>query len=97
VRREEIADIIKPDAFSPFVLVTGSGSRFSVHNPDFVDLPPIPEEADPDVPSFMIVYTKNGVPRFIALENISRDRVQAHGSVIVLCINPVFERASNTD
>jgi hypothetical protein len=30
VTREEIADIIKPDAFSPFVIVTGSGSRFSV-------------------------------------------------------------------
>jgi hypothetical protein len=70
VTREEIADIIKPDAFSPFVIVTGSGSRFSVNHPDFVDLPPIPEEVDPDIPSFMIVYTKNGVPRFIALENI---------------------------
>ena len=70
VTREEIADIIKPDAFSPFVIVTGSGSRFSVNHPDFVDLPPIPEEIDPTVPSFMIVYTKNGVPRFIALENI---------------------------
>ena len=70
VTREEIADIIKPDAFSPFVIVTGSGSRFSVNHPDFVDLPPIPEEVDPDIPSFMIIYTKNGVPRFIALENI---------------------------
>ena len=68
--REEIADIIRPEAFSPFVIVTGSGCRFSVDHPDFADLPPIPEEVDPDVPSFMIVYTKNGVPRFIALENI---------------------------
>ena len=25
VTREEIADIIRPDAFSPFVIVTGSG------------------------------------------------------------------------
>ncbi|HXM04268.1 MAG TPA: hypothetical protein VN939_16785 [Chthoniobacterales bacterium] len=70
VTREEIADIIRPDAFSPFVIVTGSGSRFSVDHPDFADLPPIPEEVDPDIPSFMIVYTKNGVPRFIPLENI---------------------------
>jgi hypothetical protein len=70
VTREEIADIIRPDAFSPFVIVTGSGSRFSVNHPDFVDLPPIPEEVDPAIPSFMVVYTRNGVPRFIALENI---------------------------
>jgi hypothetical protein len=70
VTREEIADIISPESFSPFVTVTGCGSRFSVSHPDFVDLPPVPEEVDPDVPSFMVVYTKNGVPRFIALQNI---------------------------
>lgn len=68
--REEIADIIRPEAFSPFVIVTGSGSRFSVNHPDFVDLPPIPEEIDPTVPSFVIIYTKTGVPRLISLANI---------------------------
>ena len=61
--REEIADIIRPDGFSPFVIVTGSGSRFSVNHPDFVDLPPIPDEIDPSVPFFVIVYTKTSVPR----------------------------------
>jgi hypothetical protein len=70
VTREEIADIIRPDGFSPFVIVTGSGNRFSVNHPDFVDLPPVPEEIDPTVPSFVVVYTKNGVPRFITLANI---------------------------
>jgi hypothetical protein len=68
--REEIADIIKPEGFSPFVIVTGSGNRFSVHHPDFVDLPPIPEEVDPAVPSFVIVYTKSGVPRLITLATV---------------------------
>ena len=68
--REEIADIIRPEAFSPFVIVTGSGSRFSVNHPDFVDLPPIPEEIDPTVPSFVIIYKKTGVPRLISLANI---------------------------
>jgi len=70
VTREEIADIIRRETFAPFVIVTGSGNRFSVNHPDFIDLPPIPEEVDPAVPSFVIVYTKNGVPRFITLANI---------------------------
>jgi hypothetical protein len=70
VTREEIADIISPEAFSPFVIVTGSGGRFLVNHPDFVDLPPVPEEVDPAVPSFVIVYTKTGVPRLISLANI---------------------------
>jgi hypothetical protein len=70
VTREEIADIIRPEAFSPFVIVTGSGGRFSVNHPDFVDLPPVPEEIDPAVPSFVIVYTKTGIPRLISLANI---------------------------
>jgi hypothetical protein len=68
--REEIADIIKPEGFSPFVIVTGSGGRLSVNHPDFVDLPPGPEEVDPAVPPFVIVYTKTGVPRLITLANI---------------------------
>ena len=68
--REEIADIIRPEAFSPFVIVSGSGNRFTVNHPDFVDLPPVPEEIDPTVPSFVIVFTKTGVPRLITLANI---------------------------
>lgn len=65
-----MADIISPERFTPFVIVTGSGGRFAVNHPDFVDLPPIPEEIDPTVPSFVIVFTRTGVPRLIALANI---------------------------
>jgi hypothetical protein len=68
--REEIAQIIDPVQFTPFVVVTGSGSRFPVNHPDFVDLPPIPEEKDATIPSFVVVYNRNGIPRLIPLANI---------------------------
>jgi len=68
--REEIAQIIDPAQFTPFVVVTGSGSRFPVNHPDFVDLPPMPEEQDAAIPSFVVVYNRNGIPRLITLANI---------------------------
>jgi len=68
--REEIAQIIDPAEFTPFVVVTGSGSRFAVNHPDFVDLPPMPEEEGVAGPSFVIVYNRNGIPRLITLANI---------------------------
>jgi hypothetical protein len=68
--REEIAQIIDPAQFTPFVVVTGSGSRLPVNHPDFVDLPPIPEEEDATIPTFVVVYNRNGIPRLIALANI---------------------------
>jgi hypothetical protein len=68
--REEIAQIIDPTVFTPFVVVTGSGPRFSVNHPDFADLPPMPEEEGAAVPSFVVVYNRNGIPRLITLANI---------------------------
>jgi len=68
--REEIAQIIDPAEFSPFVVVTGSGSRFPVNHPDFVDLPPMPEDEGAAAPSFVVVYNRNGIPRLITLANI---------------------------
>ena len=68
--REEIAQIIDPAEFTPFVVVTGSGSRFAVNHPDFVDLPPLSEEEDAPIPSFIVLYNRNGIPRLIALANI---------------------------
>jgi hypothetical protein len=68
--RDEIAQIIDPAEFTPFVVVTGSGSRFAVDHPDFVDLPPLPEDEDVAIPSFVVVYNRNGIPRLISLANI---------------------------
>ena len=68
--REEIAQIIDPAQFTPFVVVTGSGSRFPVNDSDFVDLPPISEEEDATIPTFVVVYNRKGIPRLIALANI---------------------------
>jgi len=73
--REEMSTLADPETFKPFVIVTGSGSRFPVNHPDFIDIPPLPEpdaEEEPE-PSYVTVYdTKTSVARFIVLSNIQQ-------------------------
>jgi hypothetical protein len=70
--REEITELADPTTFQPFTIVTGSGQRFRVPHADFIDIPPIPEDEDQPVPpSFVTVYGKAAIPRFIVLANIS--------------------------
>jgi hypothetical protein len=66
---EEISKLAEPDGFVPFVIVTGSGSRFPVNHPDFIDIPPLAEpDTEEPVPSYVVVYDK--APRLIVLSNI---------------------------
>jgi hypothetical protein len=67
--REEISKLAEPEGFVPFVIVTGSGSRFPVNHPDFIDIPPLPApDPEEEAPSYVIVYDK--APRLIVLSNI---------------------------
>ena len=62
--REEMSKLADPETFKPFVIVTGSGSRFPLNHPDFIDIPPLPEEGTGDEawPSYVTVYeTKSSV------------------------------------
>jgi hypothetical protein len=52
--------------FKPFVLVTHAG-RFRVPHPDFIDIPP--HDAEEPEPSFIVVYTKTGTPRYVVLSS----------------------------
>jgi hypothetical protein len=73
--RDEMSKLADPETFEPFVIVTGSGSRFPVNHPDFIDIPPLPEEGAEDEtwPSYVTVYeTKSSVARFIVLSNIQQ-------------------------
>ena len=56
--------------FVPFVLVLNSGDRYNVRTADHADLPPPDEETGERNPWF-IVYNQNGIPRYLALENIA--------------------------
>jgi hypothetical protein len=71
--RSEIALLAEPEGFKPFVIITSSGTRYSIDHPDYIDIPPLPqveqgEEADP---SYVTVYNRGSVARFIVLENIA--------------------------
>jgi hypothetical protein len=63
-----------PADFTPLVVVTGSGSRFPVNHPDFVDLPPMPEDEGAAAPSFVVGYNRNGIP----LANIQEIEFRSH-------------------
>jgi|BogFormECP12_OM2_1039638.scaffolds.fasta_scaffold37584_3 hypothetical protein len=72
--REEITELANPDTFQPFVIVTSSGHRFKIPHADFIDIPPVPEdegEQAPRPPSYVTVYGKASIPRFIVLSNIT--------------------------
>jgi hypothetical protein len=73
MNRSEIAHLAEPEGFKPFVIITSSGVRYSIDHPDYIDIPPLPqveqgEEADP---SYVTVYNRGSVARFIVLENIA--------------------------
>jgi hypothetical protein len=74
--REEIPALADPTTFQPFTIVTGSGQRFRVPHADFIDIPPMPDDEDEEgrlhpAPSYVTVYGKSAIPRFIVLANIS--------------------------
>jgi len=73
MNRSEIAQLAEPEGFKPFVIVTSSGTRFSIDHPDYIDIPPLPqvEEGDDADPSYVTVYNRGSVARFIVLENIA--------------------------
>ena len=72
--RAEISASLEPAPLKPFVLVTHAG-RFRVPHPDFIDIPP--HDAEEPEPSFIVVYTKTGTPRFeIVLSSIDHIEVE---------------------
>jgi hypothetical protein len=73
-----MAKLAEPDGFQPFVIVTSGGTRYSIDHPDYIDIPPVPEsEAEEETfPSYVTVYNRGSVPRFIVLENIASIEVK---------------------
>ena len=71
--RSEITTLADPENFRPFVIVTTGGTRYSIDHPDYIDIPPLPqpEEGEEVVPSYVTVYNRGSVARFIVLENIA--------------------------
>src|SRR4029077_15600778 len=62
--REEMIKLADPTTFQPFVIVTGSGQRFVVPHPEYIDIPPLPEEEWSQAPSYVTVYSRGGVMHF---------------------------------
>jgi hypothetical protein len=54
MNRPEIAQLAEPEGLKPFVIVTSSGTRYSIDHPDYIDIPPLPqiEEGDDVDPSY---------------------------------------------
>ena len=71
--RSEIAKLAEPDGFQPFIITTSGGTRYSIDHPDYIDIPPLPqpEEGEEVGPSYVTVYNRGAVARFIVLENIA--------------------------
>jgi len=71
--RSEIAKLAEPDGFRPFVIITSGGTHYSIDHPDSIDIPPVPEReaGEETFPSYVTVYHRASVPRFIVLENIA--------------------------
>lgn len=68
--RQEITDLAEPLSFRPFVIVTSSGDRFDIRHADYIDVPPLPENGEA-TPSYVTVYNRAAVPRFIILAHIN--------------------------
>jgi hypothetical protein len=68
--RAEITELADPTAFRSFVITTNGGLRFEIKHPDYIDIPPLPEGEEQEEPSFVTVYNKGSVPRFVVLANI---------------------------
>jgi hypothetical protein len=73
MNRSEIAELAEPEGFKPFVIITSSGTRYSIDHPDYIDIPPLPqvEQGEEAGPSYVTVYNRGSVARFIVLENIA--------------------------
>ena len=71
--REEIRELLEPATFKPFVVVTHAG-RFRVPHPDFISVPP--HDPEEPAPSFIEVYTRTGVPRFVVLSSIDHIEIE---------------------
>ncbi len=71
--RSEISKLAEPEGFQPFVIITSGGTRYSIDHADYIDIPPIPdpEETGENFPSYVTVYNRGSVPRFVVLENIA--------------------------
>lgn len=71
--RSEIATLAEPENFRPFDIVTAGGTRYSIDHPDYIDIPPVPdpEAGEETFPSYVTVYNRGSVARFIVLENIA--------------------------
>lgn len=71
--RSEITELAQPLGFKPFVLVTASSGRYNVRHPDFIDIPPMGEgeEGEEIEPSYVMVYGKSGVAKWIDLDSIT--------------------------
>jgi hypothetical protein len=75
--REEMREFLEPATFRPFVLVTHAG-RFRVPHPDFITIPP--HDSEEPAPSFIEVYTRTGVPRFVVLSSIDHIEIESIGA-----------------
>jgi hypothetical protein len=72
MKREEPKPLKDPETFKAFVIVTSGGGRYKVNHPDFIDLPPLPEEdAEEAEPDYLIVYNRASAMRQIYLANVA--------------------------
>jgi hypothetical protein len=71
--RPELTTLADPENFRPFVIVTAGGTRYSIDHPDYIDIPPVPqpEEGEEVGASYVTVYNRGAVARFIVLDNIA--------------------------
>lgn len=63
----EITELAEPLGFRPFTITTNGGQRFRIEHPDFIDIPPRSRRIGP---SYIVVYNRNSVARFVTLANI---------------------------
>jgi hypothetical protein len=64
--RDALEPLAESEGFKPFAIVTGSGARFEIPHPEFIEIPP-----GEDTP-YIIVYRTGrvSVPKFIDLDAI---------------------------
>jgi len=75
--RDEIIELAEPYGFQPFVIVTSSGQRFRVPHCDYIDIPPTQEDENGKTePSYVTVYGRASIDRFIVLANITEIEFQ---------------------
>jgi len=65
MNRDEMSELVQPEGFRPFAIVTQGGLRIEVPHPEFVHLPP-------EGASYITVYRagRPPVPKFIELDAI---------------------------